>query len=85
MRQLYIEYIDHSEWVVKEKGVIGKLIVMAVLSLLTSCASMGWVEYEGDWISGDRYKEIVAQQHKVFDDHDYSDGGDMKMSIKKPR
>lgn len=55
-------------------------ITLLLTLLLTSCATL--VEYEGCLITKERYQEILAYQHKIFDLGEYDD--DMSMSVRNP-
>lgn len=57
-----------------------KTIALLTTLLLTSCVTL--VEYEGCLITEERYQEILAYQHKIFDLGIYDD--DMSMSVKNP-
>jgi len=61
------------------------LLITGVALLLTSCESLGMVEYEGVWISKAEKARIVERQHRIFDLGIYDDDNDMSMSVQRPR
>jgi hypothetical protein len=63
---------------------IMKYFMILACFIFAGCSTLGWVEYEGQWITKDRYKEILELQHRVFDLHIYDDDNDMSMSVKNP-
>lgn len=57
-----------------------KTTLLITVLLLTSCTTL--VTYEGCLITQERYQEITAYQHKIFDLGEYDQ--DMSMSVKNP-